>query len=152
MTRHVFDGPDSLLAAVGMTLGPSSERTLDQAAVDLFADLTDDRQWIHVDPERAASGPFGRTVVHGFFTLSLCSSILDELEQTTGFAHALNYGLEKVRFPAALPVGVPVVGTVTLAAADARPDGVQAVWRIELSEPGAPKPVCVAEMVSRYVL
>lgn len=152
MTRTIFDGPQALVAAVGTRLGPTAPRVLDQDDVNTFARLTDDPQWIHTDPERAAASPFGGTIVHGFFVLSMCSAVLDELQNTTGFSAGLNYGLDRVRFPSSLPTGAEVQGEIELVSATERPDGIQAVWRIELRQPGAERPVCVADMISRYIL
>lgn len=148
--RHEFPSLKALLAAEGIELGPTPWWTITQEEVNSFAGLTHDQQWIHVDPARAASGPFGTTVVHGFFTLALCSRVLDELQTTQGVAHAVNYGLDKVRFPAPLSVGAPVRGRLCLDRVQARSGYVDAVWRVTLETPGSDRPVCVAAMVSRY--
>lgn len=152
MTKVIFDGPDELTRAVGIRLGPTKWRVIDQESVIRFGQLTDDMQWIHTDPERAARSPFGGTIVHGFFTLALCSSVLDELQTTTGFSHGLNYGLDRVRFPAPLRTGTAVAGSAELVTVERLDAAVQAVWRIELQGQGIDRPVCVAEMVSRYIL
>ncbi|WP_033237170.1 MaoC family dehydratase [Rhodococcus globerulus] len=148
----IFDGPDELTRAVGIRLGPTQWRVIDQESVVQFGRLTDDMQWIHTDPERAARSLFGGTIVHGFFTLALCSSILDELQTTIGFSHGLNYGLNRVRFPAPLRTGTAVTGSAELLTVDGRDAGIQAVWRIALYGQGNERPVCVADMVSQYVL
>ena len=149
---RVFDGPEELTAAVGIRLGPTRRRVLDQNMVVAFGRLTDDMQWIHTDPQRAAESAFGGTIVHGFFTLAMCSAVLDELQTTTGFSHGLNYGLDKVRFPAPLPVGTPWVGAAELVWVVPVSGGLQAVWRISIHGEGIARPVCVADMVSRYVM
>lgn len=149
--RVVFIGADGLRAAAGTRLGPTRPRLVDQESVNRFAEVTDDRQWIHVDEERARDSPFGGTIAHGFLTLSLCSAVLDELQHTTGFAHALNYGLDRVRFPAPVPVGSSVTGTAELAEVVDVPGGVQAAWQVEISVVGATRPSCAARMLSRYL-
>jgi acyl dehydratase len=135
---------------VGTALGTSDWRTIDQAAVDAFAEVTGDRQWIHVDPERAAAGPFGTTVAHGFLTLSLCAPILAEALEVAGASMQVNYGLERVRFPAPVPTGARVRGAVELVAADEIAGGVQSVLRVTVEVDGQQKPACVADVVVRF--
>lgn len=124
---------------------------LDQSQVDQFADTTGDHQWIHVDQERASRGPFGTTVVHGYLTLALLPVLLDEALQVDGMTLTLNYGLDRVRFPAALPVGSEVSATVDLLSVDMKGADVQAVLRVTVTAAGASKPCCVADSVLRYV-
>lgn len=109
-----------------------------------------DCQWIHVDADRAATGPFGTTIAHGYLTLSLATVILDEVLSVTGAGLVLNYGANKVRFPAPVPVGSRLRGSVELAAITHVDGGVQPVFRITFEIEGAPKPGCVAEIVYRY--
>lgn len=147
---HVTD-PHDLLGLVGSRLGISGPHRLDQRHVDQFADTTGDRQWIHVDPDRARNGPFGTTVVHGYLTLALLPVLLDEVFRVDGAKLILNYGLDRVRFPAALPVGSEVTATVDLLSAEPKGADVQAVLRVTIAATGAAKPCCVADSVLRYV-
>ncbi|HSP65177.1 MAG TPA: MaoC family dehydratase, partial [Candidatus Deferrimicrobium sp.] len=102
---RVFDSLDDLRAAAGMEIGVSDWRAVTQEQIDAFADATDDHQWIHVDPERAAAGPFGTTIAHGFLSLSLTPALLHEIYEVRGVTMAINYGANRVRFPAPLPSG-----------------------------------------------
>ncbi len=146
-----FDTAEQLLAAVGADLGCSSWYPVDQARVDAFAEATGDHQWIHVDPARAAQGPFGGTVAHGFLTLSMLPVMLGELQQVPGARLALNYGLNRVRFPAPVPTGGRIRATAVLSAAEPVADnGVQTITRVSVELDGAPKPCCVAEAVTRF--
>ncbi|WP_114907738.1 MaoC family dehydratase [Ornithinimicrobium murale] len=145
-----FDSAQSLLDAVGEELGTSSWLTVDQDRVNAFADATGDHQWIHVDVERAKDGPFGGTIVHGYLTLSLLVPLMKETFQVSGHRMALNYGLDKVRFPAPAPVGSPLRVTTSVHEAREVAGGVQVTWRATVTAEGVDKPVCVAEPVSRY--
>ncbi|OKJ15852.1 MaoC family dehydratase [Kitasatospora sp. CB01950] len=139
-----------LTAAVGTELGTSQWHTVDQERVNLFAEATGDHQWIHVDPERAKDSPFGGTIAHGYLTLSLLPVLAKECYDVAGIAMALNYGSDKVRFPAPLPVGTPVRATAVLLSADEVPGGVQAVVRFTISSETSAKPHCVAEAITRF--
>jgi acyl dehydratase len=145
-----FPSLAALADAVGQHLGYSDWHEVDQKRVDLFADATGDHQWIHVDPERAAKGPFERTIAHGFLTLSLVPMLNAEVYRVDGVRMAVNYGLNKVRFPAPLPVGSRVRGGVELVEATPVDGGVQVVARVTVEVEGAPKPCCVAETVARF--
>jgi acyl dehydratase len=118
--------------------------------VTAFAELSGDRQWIHVDPERARQGPFGRTVAHGYLTLSLSTDLLDQIFTVDEVGMILNYGLNRVRFPAPLPVGSRIRMHVSLAEASDVPNGVQVVYHLEYEIDGQAKPCCVADLVFRY--
>ena len=148
--RAVIASVDELAARVGTKLGAGGWRTVDQQAIDAFADFTGDRQWIHVDPERAATGPFGTTIAHGFLTLSLCATFADEALTMQGTSMQVNYGLDRVRFPAPVPAGARVRGVVELAAVEQISGGVQGVLRITVEIDGQPKPACVADLVVRF--
>ncbi|NLT04880.1 MAG: MaoC family dehydratase [Solirubrobacterales bacterium] len=149
--QTAIDGPAGLHALVGSPLGSSAWMTIEQPDVDSFAAVTRDEQWIHVDPERAAAGPFGSTIAHGYLTLSLCSHFLEQIFRVDGAAMAVNYGLNRVRFPAPVPVGARVRGNATLAAAkDVGGGAVEAAVAVEVEVEGAPKPACVAEAVIRF--
>lgn len=145
-------GLAGLQERVGTDLGVSGWRTVEQEDVTTFARLTRDEQWIHVDPERARGGPYGRTVQHGFLTLGLATGLLWEVCVVDGFAMVINYGLNKVRFPAPLPVGSRVRMRVHLLAVSALgpPDGAEAVYRLVYETDGEAKPCCVADLVFRY--
>jgi acyl dehydratase len=141
-----------LEAAVGTETGPTDWLTIDQDRINAFADATEDHQWIHVDPDRAASGPFGTTVAHGFLTLSLVPYFASQLRRAEGVRMGINYGLDRVRFPAPVPSGSRVRARSTLVSCD-RVDGVadaaQLVTRVTIELEGSSKPACVADMVSR---
>jgi acyl dehydratase len=137
-------------AVVGRELGPGDWLPIDQARIDGFADDTDDHQWIHVDPERAATGPFGATIAHGFLTLSLVPALANGVRRFEGTTMAVNYGLEKVRFPAPVPVGSRVRAKLIIAAADELPGGaLQLLTRVTVEVEDVPKPACVAEVLTR---
>jgi acyl dehydratase len=149
-SRVVLHGLDGLQERVGQTLGTSSWRVVEQADIDQFAKLTGDEQWIHVDPERAASGPFGTTVQHGFLTLGMATGLLWEVCTVDGFDVVLNYGLNKVRFPAPMRVGSRFRMRVELADVRTLAGGAEAVYRLTYEVEGEPKPCCVADLVFRY--
>jgi acyl dehydratase len=143
-------GIADLEAAVGTELGPTDWFTVDQARIDQFADATEDHQWIHVDPERAAAGPFGTTVAHGFLTLSLVSYLAGQLRRSSGARMGINYGLNRVRFPAPVPVGSRIRARSTLISCDRiGDDAAQLVNRVTIEVEGNAKPACVADTVSR---
>src|ERR687895_268697 len=118
-------GLDELKASEGEVLGTSEWHLVTQEAIDAFADVTGDHQWIHIDPERAKDTPFGGTIAHGYYTLSLAPRLSEQVVKFEGFAFGLNYGLDKVRFPAAMPVGGKVRATVKLAEVENIPGGAQ---------------------------
>ena len=134
----------------GQHLGTSSWHEVTQKQVDLFADATGDHQWIHVDPERAAAGPFGGPIAHGYLTLALGPALLWEVLEVTDASVTVNYGLNRVRFPAPLPVGSRVRADVTCAAVDDVPGGLQATFTVAFEREGGGKPVCVADLLLRY--
>ncbi len=132
-------------------LAASAWRTVTQEQVDRFAEATGDHQWIHVDPERARSGPFGRTIAHGYLTLSLATALLEEVLQVPDASLIVNYGLNRVRFPAPLPVGTRVRMHGELAGVESVTGGVQATLGLTFEVEGQPKPACVAEILFRYL-
>jgi acyl dehydratase len=146
----ILQGYDGLAERVGQKVGTSSWRTVKQDDIDLFAKLTGDEQWIHTDPARAADGPFGATVQHGFLTLGLATGLLWEVCTVEGFNVVLNYGLNKVRFPAPLRVGRRICMHVEVAEVKALDGGAEAVYRLTYEIEGEPKPCCVADLVFRY--
>ncbi|MFB6718820.1 MaoC family dehydratase [Kribbella sp. NPDC056345] len=142
-----FTGVDEVVNAVGTTLGESEWLEITQEQVNQFAEATGDHQWIHVDVERAAKGPYGGTIAHGYLTLSLIARFGDELFSVSGVTAKLNYGVNKVRFPTPVPVGARVRAGASIANTAETPAGVQVSlnWVIELE--GSTKPACVAETV-----
>jgi acyl dehydratase len=144
-TPRTINGIDGLRAHAGEDLGVSGWHDVTQADVDTFADLTGDRQWIHVDPERARETPFGGTIAHGYYTMSLAPHFLEELLRVDGIGFMLNYGLNKLRFPAALPVGDRVRMHLRLGAVDDASGGVMLTCELTFEREGGDKPVCVAE-------
>lgn len=147
-------GPAGLLDLAGRDLGVTGWQEITQEAVDTFAAITHDAQWIHTDPERAWGGPFGGTVVHGFLTLALSAAFIAEVLPVHDGALVVNYGVNRVRFPARVPVGSLVRARVRCAAAEAVTgavtDGVQLTLDLRYEVAGADKPCCVAEIVFRY--
>lgn len=148
---HVFNSPAELKAAIGQKFGPTDWLLVDQARIDKFAEATGDFQWIHVDPVRAKTGPYGATIAHGFLTLSLAALFLPQLIEVKNIAHGLNYGANKVRFPSAVKCGSRIRGGGELLSVEETPDGgVQSVMRITIEIEGSAKPACVVEKISRY--
>lgn len=145
-----FESPDALLEAVGEHLGYSDWLEVDQERIDLFAQATGDHQWIHVDPERAASGPFGKTIAHGYLTLSLANLFLPQIMQVNNVSMGVNYGCEKVRFPAAVPVGSRLRGGGEVVSAESVKGGVQVVVRMTIEVEGSDRPACVIDTISRF--
>lgn len=146
----VFRQPSELLAAVGRHLGYSEWLQIDQQRIDRFAQATGDHQWIHVDPQRAASGPFGSTIAHGYLTLSLANLFLPQIMQVENTSMGVNYGCEKVRFPAPVPVGSRVRGGGEIVSAEEVKGGVQVVVRMTIEVEGSERPACVVDTISRF--
>ncbi|GHA60800.1 MaoC family dehydratase [Streptomyces tauricus] len=147
---RIFTSADELKAAVGEQLGYSDWVEVDQKRIDLFAEATGDHQWIHVDPEKAASGPFRTTIAHGYLTLSLLPLFGPQLIAVEGVKMGVNYGTNKVRFPAPVPVGSRLRATAKITAVDEVTGGLQVAVAFTVEREGGEKPVCVAESVSRY--
>ena len=146
----IFNHPGDILAAVGTNLGASDWVEINQERINRFADATDDHQWIHVDTERAKAGPYGTTVAHGYLTLSLVNRFLPEIMDVHNFSSGVNYGCNKVRFPAPLKVGSKIRGVGELIDAKEVKGGVQAVVRMVVEIDGSERPACAAEVVSSY--
>ncbi|MGW4828934.1 MaoC family dehydratase [Amycolatopsis japonica] len=144
MTR-VFASADDVRAVLGDEIGPTEWFVIDQARIDAFAEATDDDQWIHTDPERAATGPFGTTIAHGFLTLSLIPRFAKELYRLEFGTTRINYGLGKVRFPAPVPVGSRLRATASFTELKPSTAGVTVTTRYVVELDGAAKPACVAE-------
>ncbi|MHB8826534.1 MAG: MaoC family dehydratase [Acidimicrobiales bacterium] len=151
MTTRV-SGIEELRTLVGTHLGYSDYHLVTQEAVNLFADATGDHQWIHVDPERAKTGPFGRTIAHGYFTLSMIPVLLSGVVRVDGVAMGINYGTNKVRFPSPVPVGCEMRAGATLAAVETIEGGAQVTMDVTVEVRDAAKPSCVAQVVYRYYL
>jgi acyl dehydratase len=147
----VFHSPAELKQAVGRQLGTSDWLEISQERIDLFAEATGDHQWIHVDPERAAQGPFGSTIAHGYLTQSLVNHFLPQIVEVRGVRMGINYGADRLRFPAPVPVGSRIRGSAQLLAAEDTKDGaVQAKIRVTVEIEGAERPACVIDTISRY--
>ena len=146
---RTITGLDELKQAEGEELGVSDWHEVGQDDIDAFADATGDHQWIHVDPERAKDTPFGGTIAHGYYTLSLAPALTAEVFSMDGFAFAINYGLNKVRFPAPVPVDSKVRMRAKLAELEEIPGGAQLVVELTFEREGGEKPVCVAQSVVR---
>lgn len=144
-----FESLEQLAACLGQEVGTSDWITITQQHIDEFAEATGDRQWIHVDPVRAAAGPFGTTIAHGFLTLSLLPQMADSAIELGGVRMGVNYGLNKVRFPAPVPVGSRLRGHFKLTAFEAIEGGAQITMEVTMEREGSAKPVCVAESLSR---
>jgi acyl dehydratase len=147
----VIEGLDGVRQAVGRHLGWSPWLELTQERINVFAEATGDHQWIHVDPERAAEGPYGTTIAHGYLTLSLVNLFLPQVVEVTGISMGLNYGLNRIRFPAPVPVGSRLRGGVQLVSAEEMAGGVTARMIVTVEIDGGDRPACVAEVLSRYL-
>lgn len=150
MAASEFASLPDLAAAVGSHLGYSDWWEIAQDRVNTFADATDDHQWIHVDPDRAASGPFGWPIAHGYLTLSMAVPLISQIVSVDGVGMGINYGTNKVRFPAPVPVGAKLRAGATLASIDEFDGGAQATLDVVFEIEGGAKPVCVAQVIYRY--
>jgi acyl dehydratase len=149
MTTKI-DGIDGLKQRVGDHIGYSDWHEITQDQVNKFADATGDHQWIHVDVERAKAGPFGGPIAHGYLTLSLAPVLFDEILHVSGVSMAINYGLNKLRFPSPVPVGAKIRAGATLQSVEDVSGAVQATMAVTFEIEGGTKPVCVAEILFRY--
>jgi acyl dehydratase len=150
--QTILDGPDAVLAAVGTHLGFSDWLLMEQDRVNTFADATGDHQWIHVDPERAAAGPFGAPIAHGYLTMSLSNFFLPQIIETRGFSAGLNYGVDKVRFPAPVKVGDRIRAGAELVEVTDVNGGLQTLVRITIEIEGSDRPACVIDSLSRWLI
>jgi acyl dehydratase len=141
---------DAFHALAGQHLGWSDWLVVDQGRVNLFADATDDHQWIHVDPERAAAGPFGGPIAHGYLTLSLIPALIHEVLAVEGMTFGVNYGCNKVRFPSPVKVGSKLRLGASVGSVEDVKGGVQVILEVTLATEDGDKPSCVAEVVYRY--
>ncbi len=145
-----FHSYSEVLASIGQEVAVSDWITITQAQIQMFADATGDQQWIHTDPERAAKGPFGTPIAHGFLTLALLPQFFESTFEIEGAKMGVNYGLNRVRFMAPVPVNSRLRARMTLQAAERiEPDGIQMTWLVTVEREGGDKPVCVAESLAR---
>ena len=150
MANQTFTSADELIAAIGQPLGETEWLTITQERVNTFAEATGDHQWIHVDPVRAKEGPFGACIAHGYLTLSLAAFFMPQLIEVR-MKMGVNYGTDKVRFPAPVKVGQRIRGKGELVAVEPTKDGgVQSTLRLTVEIEGSPKPACIADTISRY--
>ncbi|HWU23569.1 MAG TPA: MaoC family dehydratase [Nocardioides sp.] len=147
----IFNGVEELQAAAGTHLGYSDWHTVDQAQINAFADATGDHQWIHLDTERAAAGPFGTTIAHGFLTLSLLPMLAAEVYAVEGVSAGVNYGANKLRFPSPVPVDSKVRAGVELLEITPIALGFQVATRVTIEREGGDKPACVVDMLAVIV-
>lgn len=147
----VLEGIEALTSSVGRDLGATEWLTIDQERIQRFADATGDQQWIHVDPVRAAAGPFGATIAHGYLTMSLSNFFLPQLLEVRGVSMGINYGVDKVRFPNPVRVGSRVRGRAQIASVEPIKGGVQTKVVVTIEIEGQDKPACVIESLSRYL-
>ena len=146
----VFNTPLELHDAIGKQLGESQWLTITQERINLFAEATGDRQWIHVDPERAKDGPYGACIAHGYLTLSLVNFFLPEIIEVHGIKMGVNYGVDKVRFPAPVPVGSEIRGVGEMLKVEDVKGGVQATVRVTIEVKDGERPACVVDTISRF--
>lgn len=147
----VFETPRDMLGQADLPLGASDWVQIDQERIDGFAHVTGDDQWIHVDPDRARTGPFGATIAHGYLTVSLANLFLPQIIEVRGFSMGVNVGVDNIRFLAPVRVGSRLRGTgVLLRAEEAKGGSVQAIVRITIEIEGEAKPACVLDAISRY--
>ena len=146
----VFASPRDLIGQEGQQFGPTDWLRIEQDRIDGFADVTGDHQWIHVDTERAKVGPFGKTIAHGYLTLSLANYFLPQLVEVRGFAHAVNVGADRLRFLAPVPVGSRIRGVGELVTVEEVKGAVQSIVRITIEIEGSDRPACVVDTISRY--
>ncbi len=147
---RLFASPRALLGQEGLALGPTDWLTIDQARIDRFADATGDHQWIHVDPERAATGPFGKTIAHGYLTLSLANMFLPQLIDVRGFSHGVNVGTDRTRFLTPVTVGSRIRGRGEIVSVEEIKGAIQSIVRITIDIDGGDKPACVVDTINRY--
>ncbi len=150
MTPRIFASPAGLLDAVGAELGPTEWITVTQEMIDLFARATGDDQWIHVDVERARSGPFGGTIAHGYLTMSLANRFLPQMLDVQGAAMGVNVGSDRLRFLAPVPAGARLRGRGEILAVEEIKGAIQSTVRVTIELEGSDKPACTIDTISRY--
>lgn len=147
----VFEHPEQLLAAVNKDLGTSEWLTIEQSRIDKFAEATGDDQWIHVDPVRAADGPYGACIAHGYLTLSLVNLFLPQILEVRGISAGINVGCDRIRFPAPVVVGSRVRGSGRIISAAPKGEGIQISVRMEVQIEGNERPAAVVDALCRYL-
>ena len=150
--KKVYESPRDLIGQEGTIFGPSEWLTIDQKRVDDFADVTGDHQWIHVDVERAASGPFGGTIAHGYLTMSLVNIFLPQLIEVRGFSHAVNVGADKLRFLSPVRVGSRIRSSGECVSVEEIKSAIQKIVRVTIAIENQEKPACVIDTISRYYM
>ena len=146
----VFATPHDLIGSEGTALGPTDWLKIEQDRVDGFAEVTEDRQWIHVDVQRAKDGPFGGTIAHGYLTMSLVNFFLPQLIEVRGFSHAVNVGADRLRFLSPVKVGSRIRGSGEIIEVEEKKGAYQSIVRVTVEIEGADKPACVVDTISRY--
>jgi acyl dehydratase len=149
MTK-IFETPNALIGNEGTILGPTEWLVIEQDRVNGFAEVTGDHQWIHVDVDRAKDGPFGGTIAHGYLTMSLVNYFLPQLIEVRGFAHAVNVGVDRLRFLAPVKVGARIRGVGEIVSVEKIKGAIQSVVRVTVEIEGSEKPACVVDTISRY--
>ena len=148
---RIIESLDELKGLIGQEVAVSDWTEITQQQVNLFAEATGDHQWIHVDPEQAKDGPFGTTIAHGYLTLALTNLFQPQLLEVQNISMGVNYGANKVRFPAPVPVGSRIRGTGTITEATEIAGGVQTVVTLMVQVEGSEKPACIVESISRWM-
>lgn len=146
----IFKTPSELLEKIGEKLGVSEWLTIDQERINLFAEATGDNQWIHIDEEKAKDGPYGKCIAHGYLTLSLVNLFLPQIIDVQGIKMGVNYGTDRVRFPAAVPVGSKIRGVGELISAEEMKGGIQSTVRVTVEIENSDRPALVIDTISRY--
>ncbi|MGV0605828.1 MaoC family dehydratase [Mycolicibacterium sp. XJ1904] len=146
-----YDGIAAFEEHVGEHLGYSQWRQVTQKEIDLFAEATGDHQWIHVDAEKAAKGPYGKTIAHGYLTLSLVPVLVQQIYKVTGLSMQVNYGVDKLRFPAPVPVDSRIRGGAELIKVDRTNNGARATVRVTVEVEGSERPACVVDTIAAMV-
>ena len=150
MANQIFISKEQLLAAANQDLGVTDWIAIEQSRIDMFAEATGDHQWIHVDPIKAAKGPFGGCIAHGYLTLSLVNYFLPQLIDVQNISMGVNYGCDKIRFPNVVKAGSKIRGTGMIVRAEAVKDSVQVITRVTIEVEGQSRPACVVDTISRY--
>ena len=148
--KLVVNHPNDLLDLTGQTMGPTESIVVDQTRIDQFAEATGDHQWIHVDPVRAADGPFGATVAHGYLTLSLANLFLPQLLQVDSVSMGVNYGADNIRFPNVVRAGSRISGRGEVISAEPHKTGAKLVVRVTIDVEGEERPACVVDTISLF--
>lgn len=146
----IFKHPLKMLDSLGQDLGSTDWVEMEQSRINMFADATDDHQWIHVDEDKAAAGPYGACIAHGYLTLSLASKFLPDLLEVKNTTMGVNYGVDKVRFPNAVKVGQLIRGTGVVEHVEEKTSAVQIIVRITIEIQGELRPACVVDTISRF--